>query len=85
MSARGRALLWAHFFSHFICHGCFSERAYLSRPRTFTEKYVLPLLLLRPVRCADCYQRSWRPLSVAARRRSPALEAITELSHLPKP
>lgn len=38
---------------------CCSEKAYLSRRRNFLEKYVLPLFLLRPVRCASCFRRSY--------------------------
>jgi hypothetical protein len=56
--------VWPAFFHRFVCHGCLSERGYLSRPRGFAEKFLLPIVLLRPVRCADCFQRSIRPLSV---------------------
>jgi len=33
------------------CEGC------RSRPRTFFEKYFLPLFLVRPVRCTNCFRR----------------------------
>jgi len=67
--------LWLHFFSRFVCHGCGGERGYVSRPRTFSERCVLPLFLLRPVRCGDCYHRSLRPISVPLIRRDPAVFA----------
>ena len=67
--------VWDHpqvllsFFNRFVCHGCLSKRGRLSRPRTFIEKFLLPILLLRPVRCADCFHRSVRPISVTVTRR----------------
>ncbi len=42
----------------FECQNCGSFNGYSSRPRSFTEKYILPLLFLRPVRCGDCFRRS---------------------------
>jgi len=74
MAAWNRPERWLVFFSRFGCHECQSERGYLSRPRNVSEKYLLPLLLLRPVRCGDCYQRSSRPLSVALMRRRDPVE-----------
>jgi hypothetical protein len=70
MSAWSRPSLWIYFFSRFVCHDCGGERGYASRPRTFREKFILPLL-----RCGDCYQRSWRPISVALMRRDHELFA----------
>jgi hypothetical protein len=75
MSARRHPQVLLAFFTRFVCHGCWSERGYLSRPRSFAEKYVLPIFLLRPVRCADCYQRSVRPFTVALSRRRDSLKA----------
>jgi hypothetical protein len=53
----------------FKCVDCGSSEGYRSRPRTFTEKYLLPLLLLRPVRCGDCFRRCYRPIFVPVRER----------------
>lgn len=75
MSAWSRPSLWIYFFSRFVCHGCGGAHGYASRPRTFREKFILPLFLMRPVRCGDCYQRSWRPLSVALMSRDRELFA----------
>jgi len=49
------------FSKRFQCHFryCWSEKGYLSRPRNFLEKYSLPLFLLKPVRCASCFRRSY--------------------------
>jgi hypothetical protein len=53
----------------FQCEDCGSFEGYRSRPRTLTEKYVLPLLLLRPVRCGDCFRRCYRSIFVQVRAR----------------
>jgi hypothetical protein len=52
----------------FICPDCGSSVAFYSRRRNFTEKYVLPLFLLRPFRCADCFQRCYRSVFLTARQ-----------------
>lgn len=68
MPAFGRPS-WSLFSEEFHCPGCAGEEAYESRPRGFLERYVLPLLFLRPVRCDHCYLRSYVPRTVAARVR----------------
>jgi len=45
-------------FQKYQCPDCGSSAGYRSRPRNFSEKYVLPLFLLKPVRCANCYRRT---------------------------
>jgi ribosomal protein S27E len=47
------------FFQEFHCRGCGNNEAYRSRPRGFVEKGLLPLMMLRPVRCDRCYHRSY--------------------------
>ena len=54
----------------FQCRDCGGLAGYRSRRRSFVEKYLLPLLLLRPVRCGDCFRRSYRPLFVPVRERN---------------
>ena len=53
----------------FQCNDCGSLVGYRSRPRTFLEKYILPLFLLRPVRCGDCFRRCYVSISVEVRER----------------
>ncbi len=53
----------------FQCEDCGSFEGYRSRPRTLSEKYLLPLLLLRPVRCGDCFRRCYRSIFVLVRAR----------------
>jgi hypothetical protein len=43
----------------FHCRDCGSGGGYSSRPRTFSERFILPLLLLKPVRCAECFRRDY--------------------------
>lgn len=44
--------------SQYHCPDCGSSEAFRSRPRGVGEKYILPLLFLRPVRCANCFRRT---------------------------
>ena len=48
----------------FQCTDCGSVEGYCSRPRNFIEGHILPVLGLRPVRCGDCFLRSYQPLFV---------------------
>jgi hypothetical protein len=55
----GRATLaftWL-FRSMYRCLDCGGSEAYESKRRTFVEKYILPLFLLRQVRCANCFRK----------------------------
>ena len=61
---------YSHFFKEFRCRDCGGEVAYESRPRTITEKYLLPLLRLKMIRCGDCFRRFVRPTSLPARARA---------------
>ena len=53
----------------FQCRDCGGFNGYRSRPRTLTEKFLLPMVLLRPVRCGDCFRRSYQLLFVPVRQR----------------
>jgi len=57
-------------FRQFQCRDCGGSIEYRSRPQTFTEKYILPLFLLRPVRCGDCFRRYYRPFYSEMRDRN---------------
>lgn len=59
MSPLGLPSLWTRFFHEFHCRECGNKEAYRSRPRSLFEKGLLPVLMLRPVRCDRCYQRSY--------------------------
>ena len=49
------------------CPTCGSPNAYFSRRLSFTEKFILPLLFLRPYRCVNCFQRYYRITGLNAR------------------
>jgi hypothetical protein len=55
----------------FQCRDCGGLVAYRSRPKSFTEKYILPALWLRSVRCGNCFRRSYQLGSVRVRERQP--------------
>jgi len=51
------------------CHDCGSEVGFRSRRRTLTERYILPLFLLQPVRCGECFRRDYRLIFTRVRER----------------
>jgi len=53
----------------FRCSDCDGSLGYLSRPKNFLEKRVLPLFLLRPVRCGGCYRRTYRSVFIDVKAR----------------
>ena len=48
------------FAPPYHCRDCGSEVGFRSRRRTLTERYILPLFLLQPVRCGECFRRDYR-------------------------
>jgi hypothetical protein len=42
------------------CSDCGSHLGFRSRRRTFSERYLVPLLLLQPVRCGKCFRRDYQ-------------------------
>lgn len=53
----------------FHCRDCGSLQAYRSQPRNLGEKYFLPIFLIYPVRCADCFRRTYQFGSAPVRQR----------------
>ena len=51
------------------CPDCGSGLGFRSRRRTLTERFLLPLLLLQPVRCGECFRRDYRLIFVKVRDR----------------
>lgn len=51
------------------CPDCGSEIGFRSRRRSFTERFVLPLFLLQPVRCGECFRRDYRLVFTKVRDR----------------
>lgn len=48
------------WFQPFRCRDCGSAVGFRSRRRTLSERYILPLFLLQPVRCGECFRRDYR-------------------------
>lgn len=57
------------FRSEYQCPDCGGSDAYHSRRRSFSEKYVFPFVLMKPVRCANCFRRTIVSNFVRARDR----------------
>jgi hypothetical protein len=48
------------FSQPYHCSDCGSDVGFRSRRRTFSERFLLPLFLLQPVRCGECFRRDYR-------------------------
>jgi len=57
------------FIPPYRCADCGSEVGFRSRRRTFTERYLLALFLLQPVRCGECFRRDYRLIFTPVRER----------------
>jgi len=51
------------------CPDCGSEVGFRSRRRTLAERFLLPLFLMQPVRCAECFHRDYRLIFTPVRDR----------------
>ncbi len=69
MSKSSPDQVWFQRYLEFHCDDCGSNTGFRSRRRTFSERYVLPLFFLRPVRCAECFRRDYRLIFVPVRER----------------
>jgi hypothetical protein len=56
-------------FPPYSCQDCGSEVGFRSRRRTLFERYILPVFLLRPVRCGECFRRDYRLIFTEVRDR----------------
>lgn len=67
----------------YICYDCGSEIGFRSRRRNFMERYLLPLVLLQPVRCGECFRRDYRLIFTRVRNRLSDLPRLTPGKHTP--
>jgi len=44
------------------CRDCGRKVGFRSPPRNLVEGYILPLFLMRPVRCTECFRRDYRSI-----------------------
>jgi hypothetical protein len=63
--------LWFQKLLEFHCDDCGSSVGFRSRRRTFSERYLLPIFLLQPVRCAECFRRDYRLVFMPVKERLP--------------
>lgn len=65
----------------YVCEDCGSEVGFRSRRRTFAERYLLPLFLLKPVRCGECFRRDYRLIFTPVRERLSDTGKIVPAKH----
>jgi hypothetical protein len=63
--------LWFQKYLEFHCEDCGGSVGFRSRPRTFSERFLLPIFLLQPVRCAECFRRDYRLVFMPVKERRP--------------
>ena len=72
-------------FKEFHCSDCGSTVGFRSRRRTLTERYLLPVLLLQPVRCAECFRRDYRLIFTQVKDRLSEISGMIPVAKVPKP
>ena len=71
------------FSQPFVCPDCGSEVGFRSRRRTLAERYLLPLFLLQPVRCGECFRRDYRLIFTRVRDRWSDPGRVVPIKHSP--
>jgi hypothetical protein len=69
-TARAAQFVADRISTTYRCRDCGRELGFRSHPRTFVECYILPLLLMQPVRCAACFRRDYWLIVTTVRKRS---------------
>lgn len=80
MTNESPILLWFRKFTQFHCPDCGGEIGFHSRRRTFSERILLPIFLLQPVRCGECFRRDYRLIFTPVRQR---LSEASGMIHAP--
>lgn len=73
MSRNSPDQLWFQNYLEFHCDDCGSDTGFRSRRRTFSERYLLPIFFLQPVRCTECFRRDYRLVFMPVKQRLPEL------------
>jgi len=73
------------FCQPFVCQDCGSEIGFRSRRRTLLERYILPLFLLKPVRCGECFRRDYRLIFTRVHERWAETARIVPMKHSTPP
>src|SRR6266700_3840517 len=69
------------FAKPYRCRDCGGGEGVRSRRRTWTERYILPLFLMRPVRCAACFRRDYWSIFTPVRDRPQHRDETTRHDH----
>ena len=56
---QARSQIPSRLHHQYRCTDCGAPKGHRSRPRNPVEKYFYPLFLRQPVRCDNCWRRSW--------------------------
>ena len=75
----------APFFQPYRCNDCGSEVAFRSRRRSLIERFVLPLVLMQPVRCGECFRRDYRMIFTPVRNRLSEITRMVPGKQPPRP
>jgi hypothetical protein len=67
----------SRFSQPYRCRDCGSDVGFRSRRRSLTERYVLPLFPLQPVRCGECFRRDYRFIFTPVHERSADIPRMT--------
>ena len=67
------------FAQAYRCRDCASEVGFRWRRRTFSERFVLPLFLMQPVRCGECFRRDYRFIFTPVHERSTEIARFTPI------
>ena len=73
MTENSPVQVWSKRFLEYRCEDCGGDTGFRSRRRTFSERWLLPIFLLQPVRCAECFRRDYRWVFVPVKERLPEL------------
>jgi hypothetical protein len=76
---------WLQQFTEFHCPDCGSSAGFRSRRRTFSERYLLPIFLLQPVRCGECFRREYRLIFTQVRDRLSEVSGMVRASQAARP
>ena len=66
-------------------HDCGSTEGFRSRRRSLVERFILPVMLLRPVRCGECFRRDYRLILTRVHHRLSDTSGMVRLKPQPGP
>jgi hypothetical protein len=74
---------WFQEFTEFRCRDCGSGVGFRSRRRNVLERYILPLFLLQPVRCGECFRRDYRLIFTQVKNRLSEVSGLIPVAKQP--